>query len=79
MKHEINDYDIAMFILIVGFIIAIWNFLVCGSIFQFILVFVFTGCYPALPFYVVNAGGVDENKDYPVIDKLEKNQYVWGW
>jgi len=79
MKHEINDYDIAIFILIIGFILAIWNFLVYGSISQSILVFVFTGCYPALPFYVINVGGVDENGDYPIIDKLEKNQYVWRW
>jgi len=79
MKHEINDYDIAMFILIIGFILAIWDFLVYGSISQSILVFVFMGCYPAFIFYVLNAGGIDENGYYPIIDKLEKNQYVWRW
>jgi len=75
----IGDCDIIISILIIGFILAIWDFLVYGSISQSILVFVFTGCYPALPFYVINAGGIDENRDYPIIDKLEKNQYVWGW
>ena len=77
MKNKIGDCDIIISILIIGFILAVWGFLVSGSISQSILIFVFLGYFPAFGVLLLNWGGVDENEDYPIIEKLEKNQFVW--
>jgi len=73
MKNKIGDCDIIISILIIGFILAVWSFLVSGSISQSILTFAFLGAFPAYGVLLLNWGGVDENGDYPIIEKLEKN------
>jgi len=77
MKNKIGDCDIIISILIIGFILAVWGFLVSGSISQSILTFAFFGCFPVYGILLLNWGGIDENGDYPIIEKLEKNQFVW--
>jgi hypothetical protein len=77
MKNKIGDCDIIISILIIGFILAVWGFLVSGSISQSILTFSFFGAFLAFSVLLLNWGGVDENEDYPIIEKLEKNQYIW--
>jgi uncharacterized membrane protein YfcA len=78
MKNKIGDRDIIISILIMGFILAVWGFLVSGSIYQSILTFAFFGAFLAFSVLLLNWGSVDENEDYPIIEKLEKNQYIWG-